>query len=70
MEMQINDLVSAIKKEGIEKAQLQAEQIIAEAKEKASAIILEAQNTADDIVKKAQEKLKTLLVLDLMIPAG
>ena len=56
MEMQINDLVSAIKKEGIEKAQSQAEQIIAEAKEKASAIIFEAQNTADDIVKKAQEK--------------
>lgn len=54
MEMQINDLVSAIKKEGVEAANAEADKIIAEAKEKAAAIIAEAENKASAILKKAE----------------
>ena len=60
MEMQINDLVSAIKKEGVEAARAQADNIIAEAKEKANAIVLTAQNEADSILKKAEENIEIL----------
>lgn len=60
MEMQINDLVSAIKKEGVEAAKSEADRIIAEAEEKAAAIILEAKNESASILKKAEEKIEIL----------
>lgn len=60
MEMQINELVSAIKKEGVQAAQLEAEKIIAEAKEKADAIIKNAKTEADSIIKKAEERIEIL----------
>ena len=60
MEMQINELVSAIKKEGVDAAQAEADRIIAEANDKAAAIISKAQNEADAIVSKAEEKIEIL----------
>ena len=60
MEMQINDLVSAIKKEGVEAARAEADRIIAEAKEKAAGIISDAETEAKAIIKKAEEKTEIL----------
>ena len=60
MEMQINELVSAIKKEGVEAAQVQADAIIAAANEKAQAIIADANAQAQSILKKAEEKVQVL----------
>lgn len=60
MEMQINELVSAIKKEGVDAAQAEAEKIIAAANEKAAAIIAKAQSEADALVSKAQEEIEIL----------
>lgn len=54
MEMQISDLVSAIKKEGVDAARAEADKILAEAKEKAAAIISRAQTEANAILKKAE----------------
>lgn len=56
MEMQINDLVAAIKKDGVEAAQAEAEKILAEAKEKAANIVAAAKAEAENIVNKAEEK--------------
>lgn len=60
MEMQINDLVLAIKKEGVDAAQAEADRIIADAKEKAAVIIANARSEADAIIKKAEEKTEIL----------
>ena len=67
MEMQINELVSAIKKEGVIAAQAEADRIIAEANEKAAAIIAKAKSEADAEVKKAEEKIGNLQVEVLAI---
>lgn len=56
MELQINDLISTIKKDGIEVAEQEAEKIIAEAKTKAEEIIADAEREADGIVKKAHKE--------------
>lgn len=58
--MQINELVSAIKKEGVDAAQVEAEKIIADAQSRANEIIQKAKNEADSIVKKAEEKIDVL----------
>ena len=60
MEMQINELVSAIKKEGVDAAKAEADKIIAEANEKAAAIIAKAKSEADAEIKKAEEKIEIL----------
>ncbi len=60
MEMQIQDLVSAIKKEGVEAAQSEADRIIDEAKKNAADIISKAQDEADFIIRKAEEKIEVL----------
>ena len=60
MEMQINDLVTAIKKEGVEAAKKEADKIISNAEEKAAIIIKEAKAEADSIIKKAEEKTEIL----------
>lgn len=60
MEMQINELVSAIKKEGVDAAQAQADRIITEANEKAAAIIAKANSEAEAIIGKAEEKIEIL----------
>ena len=55
MELQIQDLVSSIRKEGIEAANKEAESIIAEAKKKAEAIVSAAEAEAESI-KETNEK--------------
>lgn len=55
MELQIQDLVSSIRKEGIDQANLEADAILAEAKKKAEAIIAEAKTEAVR-TKEASEK--------------
>jgi V/A-type H+-transporting ATPase subunit E len=60
MEMQINDLVSAIKKEGVEAAQAEAQRIIAEAQVKAASIVSEAEANANAILKKAENEIEIL----------
>lgn len=60
MEMQIQDLVSAIKKEGIEVAQSEADKIIEEAKQNAAVILSKARDEAADIIKQAEERVEIL----------
>ena len=60
MELQIQDLVSAIKKDGIDAAQKTADDMIAQAKKKAEAIISEAREEADRIRKKSEEEIGVL----------
>lgn len=55
MELMIQDLVSSIRKEGIEAANTEAESILAEAKKKADAIVADAKAEAK-AVKEASEK--------------
>lgn len=60
MELQIQDLVSTIKKEGIEAAQTQADAILAKAKEEAAAIVAAARAEADQTQAKAKEEIELL----------
>ncbi len=60
MELQIQDLVSSIKKEGIEAAQAEADSIIARAKEEAAAILAEARAEADKAREKAAGDIEML----------
>lgn len=60
MELQINDLVSSIKKDGIEAANKQAEEIINAAKEKANEIIENANKEAEKIKSKCESEIKVL----------
>ena len=55
MELQIQDLVSSIRKEGIDAANSEADSIIAEAKKKAESIVAEAKSEAKR-AKEAAEK--------------
>lgn len=55
MELQIQDLVSSIRKEGIEAANAEAESIVAEAKSKAESIVATAKTEAQQL-KDASEK--------------
>lgn len=55
MELQIQDLVSSIRKEGVDAAKAEAESIIAEATEKANAIIADAKAEAKS-TKESTEK--------------
>ena len=55
MELQIQDLVSSIRKEGVEAANAEAESIVAEAKKKADSIVANAKAEAQQ-VKDASEK--------------
>lgn len=55
MELQIQDLVTSIRKEGVDAANAEAESIIAEARKKADAITAEARKEAAD-TKEAAEK--------------
>ncbi len=55
MELQIQDLVTSIRKEGVEAANAEAESIIAEAKKKADSIVANAKAEAQQ-VRDASEK--------------
>ena len=56
MELQIQELVSSIKKEGIDAARAEAEQIIAKAREEAAAIVAQAREEAQRTEAKAQSE--------------
>lgn len=60
MELQIQDLVSSIKKEGIDAARAEADAIIAKAKEEAAAIIAEAREEAAQTKSKTANEIDTL----------
>ncbi|MCR4675794.1 MAG: V-type ATP synthase subunit E [Sphaerochaetaceae bacterium] len=60
MELQINDLVSSIRKEGIEEAKKEASSIISDAQQKAEDIIKSAKEEASKILSDAETKIETL----------
>lgn len=60
MELQIQDLVSSIRKEGIEAARKEADAIIAQAKEKAAEIVAAAKNEAAQIDAKSKKEAEIL----------
>lgn len=60
MELQIQDLISSIKKDGIQAAEAEAESIIAQAKERAAAIIAEANEEAAKAVAKSKNEVDIL----------
>ncbi|MBQ3392681.1 MAG: hypothetical protein IJG52_04625 [Lachnospiraceae bacterium] len=60
MELQIQNLVSSIRKEGIEAANKEAESIIAEAKKKAESIVAEAKTQADQYRESSEKEISIL----------
>lgn len=73
MEKQIQELTDKLFKEGVEKGQAQAEQIITEARSEANDIILNAKNEAEAIVanaKKQCEELHKNTISELKLYAG
>lgn len=60
MELQIQDLVSSIRKEGVEAANAEAEAIIAEAKKKADSIVSTAKNEAQQYKDAAEKEINIL----------
>nr|WP_321299104.1 V-type ATP synthase subunit E [uncultured Sphaerochaeta sp.] len=59
MAQQIQDLVASIRKDGIEVAQKEAAQIIADAKQQADALLREARKEAAALVENAQREMDT-----------
>ena len=57
MELQIQDLVSSIKKDGIESANREAAQILADAKAQAEKIVADARSEADKLRAAAQAEI-------------
>ncbi len=80
MAEELKHLIEQIQKEGVEKANEQAETIISQAKEKAAKVITEAESKAQQILKKAEtgsaafaeRSIKTLeqAARDLLITVG
>ena len=60
MELQIQDLVSSIRKEGIEQARQEADAIISEAREKAASIVSDAKTEAERLKESAEKEIETL----------
>lgn len=60
MELQIQDLVSSIRKEGLEAANAEAESIIAEAKKKAESILNSARSEAQQYKDAAEKEIAIL----------
>ncbi|MCQ2397871.1 MAG: V-type ATP synthase subunit E [Sphaerochaetaceae bacterium] len=60
MELQIQDLVSSIKKEGIDAAKKKSAEIIAEAEEKAAGIVAQAQSEASELFEKTKKEIELL----------
>ena len=56
MENKLKELTDRLYGEGLEKGRLEADRLVAEAKEKAAAILAEAKAEAEQIVKKAEDK--------------
>ena len=60
MELQIQDLVSSIRKEGVEAANAEAESIIAEAKKKADSLVSNAKTEAQQFKDAAEKEINIL----------
>ncbi|MCF2682325.1 hypothetical protein [Faecalicatena contorta] len=60
MELQIQDLVSSIRKEGIDVANAEAEKIISEAKKKAERIVADAKAEAKNIQETSEKEISIL----------
>ena len=60
MELQIQDLVSSIRKDGIDAANAEAEAIISEAKKKAEMIIADAKAEAKNIQENSEKEINIL----------
>ena len=60
MELQIQDLVSSIRKEGVEAANAEAEAILAEAKKKADSVVSTAKNEAQQYKDTAEKEINIL----------
>ena len=60
MELQIQDLVTSIRKEGIEAANAEAESIISEAKKKAESIVADAKAEAQQISEASEKEIAIL----------
>ena len=58
MELQIQDLVSSIRKDGIESANKESAAIISEAKKQAAAILAEAESEAKKTRESAQQEIE------------
>ena len=56
MDVQLQELIDKIKKDGVASAESSAAAIIAEAEKKAAAIIAEAENKAAEIVKAGKSE--------------
>lgn len=57
MELQIQDLVTAIKKDGVDQAKKDAEKIISEANDKAQAIVSQAKEQASKTISAAEKEI-------------
>ena len=60
MELQIQDLVSSIKKEGIDAAQAEAEAILADARKKAEDILADARSQAEAFKTTSEKEINTM----------
>ena len=60
MELQIQDLISAIRKEGLDAASAEAEAIIWEAKKKAETIVADAKSEAESIRETSEKEIGIL----------
>ena len=60
MELQIQDLISAIRKEGLDAANAEAEAIISEAKKKAETIVADAKSEAESIRETSEKEIGIL----------
>ena len=60
MELQIQDLVTSIRKEGIEAANAEAESIISEARKKAESIVADARSEAKQIGEASEKEIAIL----------
>lgn len=57
MEVQFQELIDKIKKEGVSAGQSQADEIVAKSKEEAAKIVADAKAQADALIKKAEEEI-------------
>ena len=60
MELQIQDLVSSIRKEGIEQARQEADAIISEAESKAASLVSDAKAEAGRLMESAEKEIEIL----------
>lgn len=58
MELQIKDLISSIKKDGIESANAQADEILTDAKKRSEAILAESKAEAERMVEDARAEIE------------